>query len=179
MADEEQLRILKQGGGAWNAWRQQAGDIVFDLRRAVLLEAYLHGVDLSAADLRGANPSLNQPPRGQAGRGQTQWGQTTWGRPSRAFLRGAKEAWAAKLRDNRHIGDFRDWKDHDLSARVSVSGTAGSRAMRSCINGPCLCGTATWAVHPWSWWRACAAPGPCWRRPGVRPAPCGPPGPPR
>jgi hypothetical protein len=22
-----------------------------------------------------------------------------------------KEAWAAKLRDNRHIGDFRAWKD--------------------------------------------------------------------
>jgi hypothetical protein len=24
-----------------------------------------------------------------------------------------KEAWAAKLRANRHIGDFRAWKDHD------------------------------------------------------------------
>jgi hypothetical protein len=23
------------------------------------------------------------------------------------------EAWAAKLRDNRNIGDFRAWKDHD------------------------------------------------------------------
>jgi hypothetical protein len=27
MADEEQLRILKQGVEAWNAWRQQARDI--------------------------------------------------------------------------------------------------------------------------------------------------------
>jgi hypothetical protein len=24
-----------------------------------------------------------------------------------------KEAWAAKLRADRHIGDFRQWKDHD------------------------------------------------------------------
>ena len=24
-----------------------------------------------------------------------------------------KEPWASKLRDNRHIGDFRDWKNHD------------------------------------------------------------------
>jgi hypothetical protein len=24
-----------------------------------------------------------------------------------------KEAWALKLRDNRNIGDFRRWKDHD------------------------------------------------------------------
>jgi hypothetical protein len=23
------------------------------------------------------------------------------------------EAWAVKLRDNRHIGDFRNWEDHD------------------------------------------------------------------
>ena len=23
------------------------------------------------------------------------------------------EAWALKLRDNRNIGDFRNWKDHD------------------------------------------------------------------
>ena len=23
------------------------------------------------------------------------------------------EAWAVKLRDQRHIGDFRRWKDHD------------------------------------------------------------------
>jgi uncharacterized protein YjbI with pentapeptide repeats len=28
------------------------------------------------------------------------------------------EAWAAKLRDNRHIGDFRRWKDHDAYAKV-------------------------------------------------------------
>jgi hypothetical protein len=25
MANEEQLRILKQGAEAWNAWRRQAG----------------------------------------------------------------------------------------------------------------------------------------------------------
>jgi hypothetical protein len=25
----------------------------------------------------------------------------------------ANEAWAIKLRDNRNIGDFRPWKDHD------------------------------------------------------------------
>jgi hypothetical protein len=24
-----------------------------------------------------------------------------------------REAWAAKLRASRHIGDFRAWKDHD------------------------------------------------------------------
>jgi hypothetical protein len=29
-----------------------------------------------------------------------------------------KEAWAAKLRANRHIGDFRAWKDHDVYQRT-------------------------------------------------------------
>ena len=27
------------------------------------------------------------------------------------------EAWALKLRDNRHVGDFRGWKDHDAYQR--------------------------------------------------------------
>jgi hypothetical protein len=33
-------------------------------------------------------------------------------------VRTTKEAWAAKLRDNRHIGDFRDWKDHEAYQRA-------------------------------------------------------------
>jgi hypothetical protein len=28
------------------------------------------------------------------------------------------EAWALKLRDNRNIGDFRAWKDHDAYQRT-------------------------------------------------------------
>ena len=48
----------------------------------------------------------------------------------------SKEAWAAKLRDNRHIGDFRKWKDHDAyqaalkrvlrDLRIQASDGAGS-----------------------------------------------------
>jgi uncharacterized protein YjbI with pentapeptide repeats len=65
MADEEQLRILKQGTEAWNAWRQQAGRETSidlggaDLRDAGLRDADLRGADLRAnlrrADLRGAD----------------------------------------------------------------------------------------------------------------------------
>ena len=36
MADEEQLRILKQGVKAWNDWRKQAPDTRVDLRKANL-----------------------------------------------------------------------------------------------------------------------------------------------
>ena len=47
MADQEQLRILRQGPEAWNAWREQADDILVDLRGANLNSAYLSGADLS------------------------------------------------------------------------------------------------------------------------------------
>jgi hypothetical protein len=31
-----------------------------------------------------------------------------------------KEVWAIKLRDNRNIGDFRNWKDHDAYQKTLV-----------------------------------------------------------
>jgi TIR domain/Pentapeptide repeats (8 copies) len=51
MADEEQLRILKQGVAAWNTWRKQDGwETGVDLS-----EANLRGTDLHEATLGGAN----------------------------------------------------------------------------------------------------------------------------
>jgi hypothetical protein len=56
VADEEQLRILKEEGiAAWNAWRQEAGDIDIDLSDANLVGAHLSGADFSRANLSGAN----------------------------------------------------------------------------------------------------------------------------
>jgi hypothetical protein len=55
VADESQLKILKQGVGAWNDWRRQAGDIAIDL--SDLIEVDLEGVSLMGADLRGADLS--------------------------------------------------------------------------------------------------------------------------
>jgi uncharacterized protein YjbI with pentapeptide repeats len=75
MADEEQLKILRQGVAPWNAWREKnPGAKVFlrgaylfgerlegaNLREAILFQAHLsgahlNGADLSAAQLGGAN----------------------------------------------------------------------------------------------------------------------------
>ncbi len=52
MADEEQLRILKQGVEVWNEWRGRAGDLHVDLSGADV-----SGADLRAAELLGANLS--------------------------------------------------------------------------------------------------------------------------
>ena len=55
MADEEQLRLLKQGVKAWDDWRKRAPDTRVDLRKANLSGTNLGKVDLSEADLSGAN----------------------------------------------------------------------------------------------------------------------------
>jgi uncharacterized protein YjbI with pentapeptide repeats len=57
LADEEQLRTLKQGVDVWNTWRHQAGDVCIDLSDAPLRKAYLSGADLSEANLSEADLS--------------------------------------------------------------------------------------------------------------------------
>ncbi len=53
MANEEHLKILKQGVRAWDQWRKKIGRP--DLSQANLIEADLRGADLSKADLSKAN----------------------------------------------------------------------------------------------------------------------------
>ncbi len=55
MANQEQLRILKQGVEVWNKWRKENPDLEVDLREADLKGAWLMGVDLTGADLREAD----------------------------------------------------------------------------------------------------------------------------
>ena len=68
MANEEHLKILKQGVEAWNEWREKNPQITPDLSKANLYKADLSGADLgganlykadlSVADLTGANLSV-------------------------------------------------------------------------------------------------------------------------
>src|SRR5215469_12160262 len=67
MADEEQLRVLRQGPKAWNEWRQEAGEETHidlsganingqaDLSKANLREASLQSAQLDSAILCSAN----------------------------------------------------------------------------------------------------------------------------
>jgi hypothetical protein len=54
MANEEHVKILKQGARIWNWWRRENPDIRPDLREADLSRAYLNGAVLSKAYLRKA-----------------------------------------------------------------------------------------------------------------------------
>lgn len=55
MANKQQLRIIKSGVEAWNAWRRDHPDIVPDLRNANLSSQRLINVHLGGAKLEGAN----------------------------------------------------------------------------------------------------------------------------
>ena len=54
MADQEQLKLLSQGAGAWNAWRSRHPEISPDLFEANLIAADLIGANLSEALLNKA-----------------------------------------------------------------------------------------------------------------------------
>lgn len=51
MANEEHLKILKQGAQVWNRWREDNPEIKPDLSEARLKRLYLEGVNLSFSDL--------------------------------------------------------------------------------------------------------------------------------
>jgi uncharacterized protein YjbI with pentapeptide repeats len=55
MADEEQLKILRQGVAAWNDWREKNPEVQPNLRQANLREVDLGRANLRQADLWGAN----------------------------------------------------------------------------------------------------------------------------
>jgi uncharacterized protein YjbI with pentapeptide repeats len=56
MADEEHLKILRQGVAVWNEWRQQNPEALRpDLRGANLRDTNLTGADLRSVDLCGAD----------------------------------------------------------------------------------------------------------------------------
>ncbi len=57
MADEEHLKILRQGVGVWNRWRREHHDTRPDLSRADLRRVHLRGADLWRANMQQANIS--------------------------------------------------------------------------------------------------------------------------
>jgi len=57
MANPDHLKTLRQGVGAWNAWRARNPDLTPDLRGAPLVGADLGGANLVGADLSEANLS--------------------------------------------------------------------------------------------------------------------------
>ena len=56
MANEEHLKILKQGVDVWNQWNEDNLGFIADLSKADLRGVDLKGADLIAADLQRGKP---------------------------------------------------------------------------------------------------------------------------
>lgn len=52
MANSEHLKIIKQGPGAWNKWREENPDIIPDLAWANMIGMNLQGIDLKKANMK-------------------------------------------------------------------------------------------------------------------------------
>ena len=57
MANEEQLKVLRQGVGIWNKWREENRNVHIDLNEADLSKSNLCGANLGRADLNYADLS--------------------------------------------------------------------------------------------------------------------------
>jgi hypothetical protein len=65
MANPEHVKILEQGVGQWNKWREEHPEVRPDPSEADLFE-----LCLIEADFSGANLTLNDSPRGETRPGQ-------------------------------------------------------------------------------------------------------------
>jgi len=77
VADKHQLKVLQQGPGVWNTWRQQHPTTHPDLSRANLINANLSDADLSGANLSDANLSLAKLSDTDLSRATVGWTQFT------------------------------------------------------------------------------------------------------
>lgn len=89
MADQEQMDILAQGVGAWNAWREANPGRAVDLYRARLARMDLRGINLAHADLRHADLTLANLRGARLGFAHLNHARLDGARLRKADLRGA------------------------------------------------------------------------------------------
>lgn len=137
MANEEHLRILRQGVEVWNRWRKENPDIRPDLFEANLRDAKLIGADLTDAKLTWADLIGND---------------LTDADLSWANLGGTNMA-AAKLRGAKLIGADLTWANliyADMSgADLSESNLSGSQFVETKIEGVKFTGSRVYGISVW------------------------------
>ena len=146
MADEEQLKILRQGVAAWNEWRQMNPGLRPDLSDANLNGANLNGANLNGANLIGANlggalligASLTADLRGASLGGA---------RLCRADLGGARLRGADLTRANFSEADLTeaDLSEADLSGAL----LGGARLIETDLRNATLTGSYVYGASVW------------------------------
>lgn len=106
MADEEQLKVIKQGVDFWNQWRNKNPEVSVDLSQADLRGAKLAKVHLKNADLKGVKlqfADLNGADLESANLKNAKLQEVNL---QRASLRNAKLAGASLLESNLQYADL-------------------------------------------------------------------------
>jgi uncharacterized protein YjbI with pentapeptide repeats len=138
MADEEHLKILRQGVAAWNKWREQNPELGHpdlleaELSMANLSDAFLSGADLSGANLSEANLREADLSWADLSEANLSMADLSKANLSEADLSGAKLSWA-NLREA-------NLREADLS---------GALLIRTNLRGATLTGSYVHGVSVW------------------------------
>ena len=121
MTNQEHLDILKQGVDTWNQWRQEHPDIRPDLRPRIDDAIRIHDKLLLVLSENSVNSTWVEKEVETAFEEERQRNKLILF-PIRLddTAMTTTQAWAADIRRIRHIGDFRNWKNHDDYQRALV-----------------------------------------------------------
>lgn len=130
MANEDQLRILRQGVEAWNKWRIENPEDLVDLSRADLRGIHLNEADLRSAHLTGADLISADLREAHLDGAHLNWAYLIGADLRGAYLTGADLGEA-------HLNDI-DLKGSHLT---------GADLSRADLNGACLTGADLKEAH--------------------------------
>jgi len=157
MADEEMLKILRQGEAVWNKWRTENPDVRINLSGANLNQA-----KLEKANLSGANLIMAKLSRANLHRANLRWACLNGAKLGRADLRGANLSGAnlnqAKLKQaNLNEADLSGAKlkqanlsEADLiGANLSGANLSGANLSGANLEGATIVGCNIYAISAW------------------------------
>ena len=149
MANEEHLRILKQGVDAWNEWRREHPDIQPDLSGANLGEMAGFSARRTSAERTSAGQTSGWAVLGPGG--GPQWGESQWGESQRGAPHWGEPLGRANL-SRAHLSGA------DLGGRISAGRFSSARTswvallLETVMNEADLTacrvyGVSAWGIH--------------------------------
>jgi uncharacterized protein YjbI with pentapeptide repeats len=165
MANEEHLRIIRQGVSKWNSWRANSALIRPDLSKADLSgidlnNADLHGVDLHGADLTAADLTAVNLSEANLSEAELTSADLTWASLIGTNLTKAELYWTNFTDADLNGADLR--AAHIQRANFGGSNLAGAKGLEGCEHeGPSILDYSALAISgmlPVPFLRGCGLP---------------------